>query len=969
MHCQSTVLPVSHNVERLAVSLASGIAEVTFQGLEPGRTYRVMTTDPDHVHFLTENDVVLESSIIQVSGSSPSIRIQVDEYTESYLSIACDDCGQASERQGRASVIQIDDDRTVEDLVRNVFIGGECYDIQNITFRGEDAMFGAFSGGDMSIGMESGMVMSTGRVDSIPGPNASASTATIFGSFQDEPDLDMLADGNDLYDVATIEFDFIPTDDTVSFRYVFASEEYCEYNFSSFNDKFGFFISGPGINGPFSNNAENVALIPGSNTEVSINTVNMSLNGEYYVDNVPQGGVFFGEWDCEPDTAVNGVALDYITYDGFTVVLTAKVAVQICEQYHIKLAIADQTDGSYDSAVFFERGSFNSGGTIEVEIEYARESDTLLYEGCNDGFIRFNRIAASDLSMPGQVEFTISPLSTAQEGIDYTGLVSPIIIPAGDTSVNVPINIINDGIVEGPESIILQISNTCRCESSEVVILIDDLDPLMVSLSDTSLCSTSTYTIMPSVSGGLGPYSYLWNGGDTAASLTVVPTETSSYHVMVTDQCGNTLADTMRLSFEPIEASMQSTELGCEGTSATITLSVMNMQPSWNIEWMDPDQNAFTPPSTSQFDVTREGWYTVRIEDPISNCFFVDSVEVPSVAVIPNVVASPDAMIACDPVDLSATSDVGDVTWNWTTLDGMIDSGTDQPMISITQAGTYIVTATSTSTNCIGRDTVIVTAIPRLTYTFDLNAPTCSDSLGGISFSPVAPSPAFGVELNGIRYESDVIIQVPPGNFTFQLITMGNCTTEVPITMPAPVPLQVQFDPDRLTNLDRGRPIDLQPLINISTDAIAMVIYSPDTFLNSPQLLNPVATPFAPITYLLTVTDSNGCVDSATIHLELNQRVNYFMPNAFSPNDDNINDYFTVFSDETITEILNLQVFNRWGDKVFGRQNFPPNEILLGWNGFVNSKAAIEGVYVYQGELRTVYDTTVKIKGEFILLR
>ena len=81
-------------------------------------------------------------------------------------------------------------------------------------------------------------------------------------------------------DVAILEFDFTPTTDHVSFEYAFASEEYCDYVNSEYNDVFGFFISGPGING-----SKNIALIPGSSDNVAINSVNFTKNDQYYRDN------------------------------------------------------------------------------------------------------------------------------------------------------------------------------------------------------------------------------------------------------------------------------------------------------------------------------------------------------------------------------------------------------------------------------------------------------------------------------------------------------------------------------------------------------------------------------------------------------------------------------------------------------------------------------------------------------------
>lgn len=122
------------------------------------------------------------------------------------------------------------------------------------------------------------------------------------------------------------------------FQFVFGSEEYPEY-VNQFNDVFGFFINGPGINGPHSNNSKNIALIPGTNTPVSINNVNEGNNSEYFVVN----------------------DLDFIQYDGFTTVFTAESEVQPMQTYHIKLAIGDGVDHFYDSGVLLQASSFCSG--------------------------------------------------------------------------------------------------------------------------------------------------------------------------------------------------------------------------------------------------------------------------------------------------------------------------------------------------------------------------------------------------------------------------------------------------------------------------------------------------------------------------------------------------------------------------------------------------------------------------------
>jgi len=108
----------------------------------------------------------------------------------------------------------------------------------------------------------------------------------------------------------------VPTGDSLAFRFVFGSEEYPEY-VNSINDVFGFFISGPGITGPYQNNAKNIALIPATNNPVSINSVNAGSNNTWYTAN------HNGQHNVQPD--------------GFTKVLTARANVICGETYQIKI--------------------------------------------------------------------------------------------------------------------------------------------------------------------------------------------------------------------------------------------------------------------------------------------------------------------------------------------------------------------------------------------------------------------------------------------------------------------------------------------------------------------------------------------------------------------------------------------------------------------------------------------------------
>ncbi len=288
--------------------------------------------------------------------------LQTNYYSAGYLSKA---------------VLQTSNDISPEEMIKDIFIGGGCFEATNITYQGKKVSRGTFSQGEGAIDMESGIMLSTDNIRLANGPNNKPDAGRDFLYNNPPGDIDLARlipqQNTIITDVTILEFDFIPTTDNISFQYLFASEEYCEYVNDEFNDVFGFFVSDPGINGSFSNNAENIALIPGSSDNVSINTVNYSTYSNFYQNNVYQGpfyDLFFDGEGCKSGE-LNGtpVAPNEIQYDGFTKVLTARSAVIPCNTYYIKLVIGDVGDGELDSAVFLKANSFNSGNLAELSIE------------------------------------------------------------------------------------------------------------------------------------------------------------------------------------------------------------------------------------------------------------------------------------------------------------------------------------------------------------------------------------------------------------------------------------------------------------------------------------------------------------------------------------------------------------------------------------------------------------------------
>lgn len=433
----------------------------------------------------------------------------------------------------------VDNTQTPNDLVQNL-LAGPGVQISNVTFNGLpgntiNPQIGSFIGTNSNIGINSGLILCTGDVNVAVGPNNSGG-ATVGGGFfgASDPDLDILAN-NSTNDKAVLEFDFVPAGNTITFRYVFGSEEYNEYVCSGFNDVFGFFISGPGFNGPFQLQAVNIAIIPNTNTPVAINTINNGTPGTF--GDAATCAAIDPQWNTHTTYYIDNAGGTSVQFDGFTVVMTATAQVQCNQTYHLKIAVADAGDGSLDSGVFLEAGSLISE---ELSIDaITSNGDSLMIEGCDSALWIFTRPTATDTAF-----IDIGIFGTATMGTDYSNIPTQIIMPPGVLTDTLSISAFADFISEGTETITLAIyfSNSCSGDSATATIFLLDYDSLKVDLfQDTIICSANgeTALLYPVITGGAEPFSFVWSGlSDTTETVTVSPPSLTQYFVTVTDACG-----------------------------------------------------------------------------------------------------------------------------------------------------------------------------------------------------------------------------------------------------------------------------------------------------------------------------------------------------------------------------------------------------------------------------------------------
>jgi gliding motility-associated-like protein len=580
-------------------------------------------------------------------------------------------------------------------LVQNVLIG-QGVSAFNVTYTGATNAIGSFSNGWMTtLGLDEGIIMTTGDLTMAPPPGSAvtqfASQANGGGT---NPLLAALIPGYTINDAAVLEFDFTPESDTIKFRYVFGSEEYPEWVGSSYNDVFGFFVSGPKpfpATGNYVN--QNIALIPNTSLPVTIDNINniSSAYPQYYVDNQGLSGLT-------------------IVYDGYTVVLTAWLLVVPCQTYHITIAIGDAGDSSYDSAVFLEKGSFSSSA-VEVAVSYNNPYLTIPFavEGCQKAVISFNTpFPRFDTAWI----YIDSIYGNAINGTDYIHIIDSVLIPPGGNAGSIVIEPIMDNIPEGIEYIYIDVQTSiCSLSDTTLIIPVVDYNSIeTVSTPDTLLCGEVLH-LNTSPTGGAPPYNYIWspqvglNNPNTEDPVYTAATyDTVMFFVEISDSTNCSFSrDSMQVIFRPPPLISFAPDIfeGCDPLTVTFTENIWPNIQSVIWDFGDGQTSADTTPThTFTYHPDSLSGYRVEVsvvtQEGCEASYGVDHM----IKVFNNpkaeFYADPDSTDLKNPdIQFNNYSTTNVVSWSWNFGDSLSQENTsifENPSHSYTEAGIYTIT-------------------------------------------------------------------------------------------------------------------------------------------------------------------------------------------------------------------------------------------------------------------------------------
>lgn len=300
-----------------------------------------------------------------------------------------------------------------------------------------------------------------------------------------------------------------------------------------------------------------------------------------------------------------------------------------------------------------------------------------------------------------------------------------------------------------------------------------------------------------------------------------------------------------------------------------------------------------------------------------------------------------------------------DPTWvyDWSNLEGFPILDPNDAITEVTEPGTYTLTVTDTL-GCSATDQVVVTSNISTLEAFgryELNF--CDQPNAGASIfidSIVGGQPPYEFSRDGVNFSlNNTFAGFDSGTYEFVVRDANFCETTVSVD----VPISAGFDASILggqsggpVSLSFGDSLALNLVISKPLEDIQSIEWVP-AIEGCDGCLKPIVKPSATTTFRAIVTDVNGCVAEASITVELSLGRLLSVPDAFSPNDDGINDFLILYTGESVRQINSLKILDRWGDLLYEVNDYVSGNISLAWNGRAQNQKVPPGVYLYIAEI------------------
>lgn len=456
--------------------------------------------------------------------------------------------------------------------------------------------------------------------------------------------------------------------------------------------------------------------------------------------------------------------------------------------------------------------------------------------------------------------------------------------------------------------------------------------------------------------GGTTPYNYIWSTTTTGA--TAFNLSAGFYTVTVSDSNSCSFVTTAIVGEpQPFVIAETIHPAKCFGsTDGGVDIVVTGGTPGYNYFWSNS--------STAQnLTGVGGGIHSVTVTDTKA-CTATASFNVPQPPALLSSVAGSDPDCNGNSTGFAVVSAGGGVmpySYAWNT------SPPQNGVMAVKLKGGILYTVTiSDANNCQLVDSVLLNDPTPVTVTTVPTDVKCfNGSNGQVVIQASGGAGNYEYYLNGVYQTSPTFTGLPAGSYTAVAEDENNCNGAFNFVINQPGSFPVNAGPDVVAL--QGQPVQLSGTAS-SPNGIISYQWSPDENLTCTFCQNTTAKPDSTITYWLTVMDGDSCFNYDSVEVVIKYSSDYFIPTAFTPNGDNLNDYFEV--DILGAETIQADVFNRWGQQVYHNPS-QPNGAANGnaWDGTLNGKELPHDTYVYQFKVKFFNSAEKTIKGTVVLMR
>ncbi|MBL7777169.1 MAG: gliding motility-associated C-terminal domain-containing protein [Chitinophagales bacterium] len=454
--------------------------------------------------------------------------------------------------------------------------------------------------------------------------------------------------------------------------------------------------------------------------------------------------------------------------------------------------------------------------------------------------------------------------------------------------------------------------------------------------TDLTCYQVPTGTAMVNASGGTGAFSYVWSPNvsttDNASSLLA-----GIYNVTASDANNCSITTSFTIT-EPTQLTLTESHTNnlCFGdANGTIDVTANGGTGTYNYQWTP---NVSTGTSASLLSANT---YSISVQDA-NNCVASVSVVITSPAQI-NLNATATNAICFGESNGTITANAAGGTTPYSygaSPDGVNFQTSLTGQFNNLAAGNYTVVVADANL-CSATTNVVIsepTVLAANSLTTDVSCFGYTDGTINTSANGGTPSYTYSIS-GGSSNNTGTFTSLSPGNYTVLITDANGCTTSNTAIVNEPLQVLLSVTPDSIVT-DIGNSIQ----INTTTNQPGTVTYNwqPPTGLSCYDCASPVFSSNYSTVYTVTITNSNGCSNSAQITAVVVPNYTVFIPNSFTPNADGANDVWQIFGNIPGLKQMNVMVFNRIGEKVF-----ESNDINFGWDGNYKGAPSPNGVYTY----------------------